>query len=133
MISYQTVKFMKMLAVGAMSISCLITPVLAAQSATQMPNIPMPTLGGKQVWADEYVYAGWRIQQNIYTKHFRLLDPLNTRRAWGDFEACKSALDEVRVKTGLKPKSSHMVLLVHGIARSTGTFSQMQETWKSVV
>ncbi len=29
----------------------------------QKPNVPMPTLGGFQIWADETVHAGWRVQR----------------------------------------------------------------------
>ena len=55
------------------------------------PNLPFPTLGGKQIWADNFIYAGWRIQQNVYTDHFRLLDDRDIRRAWGDEAACREA------------------------------------------
>ncbi|MGQ9575532.1 MAG: hypothetical protein ACUVUC_09450 [Thermoguttaceae bacterium] len=33
----------------------------------------MPTLGGKQFWADELLFHQWRIQRNVLTGHCRLL------------------------------------------------------------
>lgn len=91
-----------------------------------MPNIAAPTLGGKQLWRDTFVHAGWRIQQSVLTKHHRLLDPRDTRRAWGTFKSTRRAFDAIRKQQRIKPPSKQLVLLVHGIARSTGTFSELK-------
>lgn len=48
-----------------------------------MPNINFPTMGGIAFWNDLAEYNGWRIQQNTVTKHCRVLDPEDVRRAWG--------------------------------------------------
>ena len=45
----------------------------------------MPTLGGKVFWGDNFIYAGWRIQENVVTGHHRLLDPDDVRQAWGTY------------------------------------------------
>lgn len=50
------------------------------------PNIAFPTMGGKVFWNDIAQYQGWRIQQNIFTEHCRILDENNIRRAWGSKE-----------------------------------------------
>ncbi|MBC8242729.1 MAG: alpha/beta hydrolase [Alphaproteobacteria bacterium] len=76
---------------------------------------------------DTYVYAQWRIQENILTGLCRLLDPNDVRRAWGEYTACKNTFDAIRVRNRIVPASDHLVLLVHGIARSTKTFSAMQQ------
>lgn len=102
---------------------------LASGAASQgMPNIEVPTLGGTQVWQDTYVHAGWRIQENLLTKHSRLLDPDDTRMAWGNEHDCKSEFDRLRASRKIRPVSKHLVVLVHGIARSTGTFSKMKQS-----
>ena len=44
---------------------------------------PMPTLGGKQFWADELFFHQWRIQRNVFTGHCRLLDEHDLRHASG--------------------------------------------------
>src|SRR5258707_607209 len=53
------------------------------------PNIEMPTLGGRQFWADVECFREWRIQQNVVSKHFRLLDGSDARQAWGTREQCQ--------------------------------------------
>lgn len=48
-----------------------------------MPNIPLPTMGGPIFWNDLASANGWRVQQNGFTNHCRVLDPDNWRFAWG--------------------------------------------------
>jgi hypothetical protein len=81
-------------------------------------NLPLPTLGGDQFWSDEFVYQGWRIQQNVLTQHYRLLDPLDIRRAWGTFEQCRTAFDEWKRRDNIQPPSGRAVITLHGLIRS---------------
>lgn len=53
------------------------------------PNIPTKTLGGNVVWSNIKTANGWKIQQNMFTQHYRILDPNNTRHGWS------SELDEM--------------------------------------
>ena len=78
---------------------CIVTAVPVARA--EPVNIPVKTLGGTQFWADTYVHAGWRIQKNVFTGHFRLLDTQNIRRAWGTLADCRSAFLKIRQRTGL--------------------------------
>ena len=89
-------------------------------------NLPAPTLGGTQLWRDSLVYAGWRIQENVVTGHFRLLDSKNIRRAWGSYAQCKERFDEFKRIEGIQPPSKHLVLLVHGILSSPGNFTALE-------
>ncbi len=50
------------------------------------------TVGGEPIWEDIAEKNGWRIQRNRLTHHARLIDPKNSRRAWGSSEAMKEAL-----------------------------------------
>jgi GTP-binding protein EngB required for normal cell division len=50
---------------------------------SDVPNIPMRTMGGTLFWDNLARYDGWRIQQNTFTGHCRILDPGDVRRAWG--------------------------------------------------
>jgi pimeloyl-ACP methyl ester carboxylesterase len=86
---------------------------------------PLPTLGGKQLWGDVALYAGYRIQRNVWTGHHRLLSPHDLRLAVGDFDACHDALDRVVARTGARPASPHLVLLLHGMFRSKDSFGPM--------
>lgn len=90
-------------------------------------NLPLPTAGGLQLWADEFVRSGWRIQQNLLTGHHRLLDDRDVRRSWGSFEACRVVFEEERLKRGLRLASQHLVVLVHGLGRTRKSFSLMQK------
>lgn len=82
-------------------------------------NIVWPTMGGKQYWADHFILNGWRIQQHVWTKHFRLLDPRDRRYAWGSYEACRSKLAYEHYRRGLGEQiETEAVVLLHGIVRS---------------
>jgi pimeloyl-ACP methyl ester carboxylesterase len=96
------------------------------REAITVPGFAVPTMGGKQFWRDTYVHAGWRLQKNVRTGRHRLLDPKNGKRACGDFERCRARFEEFRSTRGIAPPSDHLVLLVHGIARSAGTFGALQ-------
>lgn len=90
-----------------------------------LPPIPVPTLGGKQFWGDVFLYAGYRIQQNVFTRHFRLLGPADARLASGTFEHCHAVFERIRDQRAAVPESDHVVLLLHGIFRSKDSFSPM--------
>lgn len=67
-------------------------------SGGTLPNVAVKTLGGGPFWIDRTVDAasGWRIQQNRITKHLRLLDAGNRRRAWGfDVNALRAAMRDI--------------------------------------
>ena len=82
------------------------------------PNLPLWTLGGKQFWADQYVFAGWRIQQNVFTGYHRLLNDDGVRRAWGTYEQCRAVFASIRAKQSISTRSSRWVVLIHGLLRS---------------
>jgi hypothetical protein len=88
-------------------------------------NVATGTLGGKQLWADREVLAGWRVQENVITGHCRLLDPANVRKAWGAFESCRTALEAERVRRGLRPRSDRLVVVLHGLGRSRDSLAGM--------
>jgi len=89
------------------------TPVAAA------PNLPTKTLGGREFWGDVAHFHGWRIQRNVLTKHYRLIDGDDVRHAWGTREQCQAKLDEIKRERKLPRMSGEGVLLVHGIIRSS--------------
>jgi pimeloyl-ACP methyl ester carboxylesterase len=90
-------------------------------------NVPMKTLGGRQLWGDVHFFQGWTIQQNILTGHFRLLDPRDVRHAWGSFDVCKEKLDQIRGERKLPAMKGEAVILLHGIFRSSKAMSRVQE------
>lgn len=87
-------------------------------------DFEIPTLGGKYIWADIYLLAGWHIQKNILTNHFRLLDDQNKRRAWGSYDHCLAKLEQFKKDLSLKFPGSHIIILLHGLGRHKNTMSK---------
>lgn len=87
-------------------------------------NIKGPTLGGKYIWSDIYLFAGWRIQKNFLSGHFRLLDDQDKRRAWGGYEHCRDRLETFKSERELHFSSPHLILLLHGLGRHKNTMTK---------
>lgn len=90
----------------------------AADGSGGMPNVKLPTLGGKQFWADVHFFHQWRIQRDVLTGHHRLLNPENQRELWGTLDACRSRLAEVRKEENLPAMSGPAVVVLHGLGRT---------------
>jgi pimeloyl-ACP methyl ester carboxylesterase len=86
----------------------------------------VPTFGGKQLWADEFVHRGYRIQLNVVSKHHRLLGPRDVRLHRGSYEACLRAFDALPGAAERKRQSDHVVLLLHGLFRAKDAFQPME-------
>lgn len=114
---------------GAAAAGCgsAVTDPAREPAPALRPNLPLPTLGGSQVWADQRWRDGRRLQTNVLTGHARLLDPDNVRRAWGDPDACLAALD-LRVPRRAPPPAGErpLVILLHGMGRTRVSFRRMQ-------
>lgn len=112
---------------GALVGLMLFLPALAFGAVTKPWNATLPTLGGKQVWQDTHIRFGWRVQRNLLTGHFRLLDPKDLRRAWGTYAHCVERLNQFDNIGDIQGRGPHLVLMVHGIGRSTGTFRHLEK------
>ena len=93
----------------------------------KIPNFASSTLGGKQFWTDELVRGEWRMQKNVLTGHYRLLDPEGVRRGWGTWEQCKQAWDELDAADELPVLKKKVVLVLHGLVRSRDSMSGMAQ------
>jgi pimeloyl-ACP methyl ester carboxylesterase len=89
-------------------------------------NVPMKTMGGRQFWADVAIYGGWRIQHNVFTDHYRLLDTKDWRRAWGTLAQCQNALDQAKQDGKAKLTSKKLCVLLHGFLRSSHSFGRLK-------
>lgn len=98
----------------------LATATAAAADPPAKPNVNVatPTLGGKQFWTDELLFRGWRIQRNVLTGNYRLLDENDVRRAWGSFPDCRAKLDDAKREQKLEPMRGRVVILLHGLGRT---------------
>ena len=61
-----------------------------------MPNAPTPTMGGKVWWTTIAEYKGWKLQQNMFSQHCRILDSDDVRIAWGNYEGMKQKFDRLK-------------------------------------
>ena len=87
----------------------------------------MKTLGGRQFWGDVRWFHGWRIQQNVLTGHYRLLDKDDYRHASGTLAECQKKLEAVARELKLQPMKGKVVIAVHGIFRSSKSFAKMRD------
>lgn len=123
-----------LLCVFTWTFSLLLGACQSSESKEPMesyPNLPFPTMGGRQLWADVNWFAGWRVQKNVWTGHCRLLDPDNMRRAWGRRPAVEDALFEAKQKRNLQLDGDHLVVLLHGLGRSRSSMAPMQVVLES--
>jgi len=93
----------------------------------ELGNVPMPTLGGVQFWADELFFHRWRIQRNVITGHCRLLDEYNLRHASGTYEECLAKLVGVKRQRELPPMRGKAVVVLHGLGRTRGSMGELCE------
>lgn len=91
-------------------------------------NLPMKTLGGRQLWSDVRLFHQYRIQQHVVSEHFRLLDGGDVRLVWGTLDHCLEELDRIKQRDNLKPMSGKAVILIHGIVRSSKSMNSMLST-----
>ncbi|MGA2062326.1 MAG: alpha/beta hydrolase [Thermoguttaceae bacterium] len=94
-------------------------------SETNQSDFAMPTMGGKQFWSDELFFHKWRIQRNVFTGHYRLLDAQDRRHASGTYEQCREALDDIKIKQGLAPMKGKAVIVLHGLFRSRNSMDSL--------
>ncbi|MDE7354429.1 MAG: hypothetical protein K2O06_15465 [Acetatifactor sp.] len=60
-----------------------------------LPNTPFPVAVNMFYWDTIRECNGWRLQQNEFTRHCRLVDSENIRRAWGTKNAMVKALWDI--------------------------------------
>jgi pimeloyl-ACP methyl ester carboxylesterase len=89
--------------------------------------MPIKTFGGRQFWGDVLFFHDWRIQRNVFTGHYRLLDGKDNRHLSGTLDECKAKLDEIREARKLPKMSGRGVVLIHGIVRSSKTMAKLRE------
>lgn len=61
----------------------------------EMPNIPFPTMGGHVFWNTIASRNGYKLQQNMITRHARILDRDDVRIAWGRIDAMMRVMDRM--------------------------------------
>ncbi len=83
-------------------------------------------LNRTQLWEDAQLHAGWRLQHHVLLGSCRLLDRDQVTRARGRGDDCAAAFERIRREEALAAESRHLVLLLHGMGRSTFIFRDME-------
>lgn len=65
----------------------------------EMPNIEFPTMGGHVFWDTLATENGYKLQKNKLTGHCRILDPEDTRIAWGSEKELSRKLTASGIET----------------------------------
>ena len=88
-------------------------------------SFPFFTCGGLFYWIDRFAYSGWRIQESMWTRRCRLLDPFNIKRAVGSFEQCHDALFYFLKVWKVEQPPKKAVVLIHGLFQCPSSFEKM--------
>lgn len=65
-------------------------------------NIPTPVMDWGIWWNDIQELKGWKVQQNMVTRHVRIIDPNKMRRAWGTQEAMENLFERIAKANHIK-------------------------------
>ena len=101
--------------------------ILPTASQSLNWNWTLPTTGGMQFWTDVQHFHGYRIQRNVYTGHYRLLDVDDVRQAWGTGQQCQQQLQTIATQKGLSPMRGKIVLVLHGLGRTRQSMEPLAE------
>ncbi|SMP38675.1 hypothetical protein SAMN06265222_101168 [Neorhodopirellula lusitana] len=99
-----------------------------SESVAKKLNVPLPTIGGAQLWTDVVFRNGYRVQRNEMTNHYRLLDKKNVRRGWGTKEDAISLLDELCPAPD-PPSEKPIAVLLHGLMRTDGSMKSLEKAF----
>lgn len=89
------------------------------ESASKIPLV------GRQSWGDVHGFHGWRIQQNVSTKQYRLIDSKGVRHSSGSFEECHATLKKIGEDQKLAPMTGPAVIMIHGLLQSSKCMKDM--------
>lgn len=88
-------------------------------------NVVTRTWGGAEFWSDEVIRHGWRIQKNMFSGHYRLLDQNDDRQAWGTEQQCQAALDAVAQREGWPASRGRVIFVLHGLGSFRGRMQRL--------
>lgn len=95
-------------------------------------TIPFFSMGGLFYWQDKYVYAGWKIQENIWSRRCRILDSHNVCRFKGSLRQCRSKLTDYIKDWEITLPSREAVVIIPGLFQGKRTFERLIETFQNV-
>jgi hypothetical protein len=78
-----------------------------------------------QFWTDYRIVAGYRLQRNELTHHWRVLDPKNIRLAWGVFDDCAAAWQSAVATNAPDVTYRRVIILLHGLMRTPRSMTSL--------
>lgn len=60
-----------------------------------LPNIPLPAFPEFFVWDTVCEFNGWKLQQNMITRHARIVDNKDVRIAWGTINGMMKVINRM--------------------------------------
>lgn len=104
--------------------------VLAALAVAGLAALGVQ-LNRTQLWEDREIYGGWRLQEHVVLGSCRLLGRDDATRARGLGDDCAVELEAAKRDGQATPAGRHLVMLVHGMGRSTYLFHDMQSALRA--
>lgn len=90
------------------------------------------TFGGQQLWEDVFVYKKWRIQRNIISKTYRVLDAWDIRRANGSFDACWHYFERCIKIFQIPTPNQRVMVMIHGLGGQKNQFKKLSNLCESL-
>lgn len=87
-------------------------------TGSSMPNIELPTMGGKVFWEELASRGGYRLQRNVWDGHCRILDDDDVRVAWGDEGQMRAELRRLTEAGWSEPRYGDVI----GVRRMGGIY-----------
>lgn len=128
-------RFSTALSIGVIMVGCFfggceVIGQTESDTVAKNLNVPLPTIGGAQLWTDLENRAGYRLQRNSVSGHCRVLDPKNIRRGWGSETDALQLLDEL-CPAPPEPSAKPMVVLIHGLMRTDSSMKSLEKALRA--
>jgi pimeloyl-ACP methyl ester carboxylesterase len=98
-----------------------VTPPSLARRALDWRGVT-----GFQAWGDIAWLQGYRMQRHAIEGTYRVLSPKREVLAQGDRTGCETFFHELREKHSLQPMRGEVVLLLHGIVRTSWSMVRLE-------
>ena len=72
------------------------TNSLKSEHPLSMPNLKLKVINEHKWWNVLDSYNGWELQVHKITRHCRIIDDQNYRRAWGGKDAMKELFKQIK-------------------------------------
>ncbi|MFG0290954.1 MAG: esterase/lipase family protein [Rhodopirellula sp. JB044] len=115
---------------GLLCGGCEVVGQSESDTVAKNLNVPLPTIGGAQLWTDLENRSGYRLQRNALSGHCRVLDPNNIRRGWGNEAEAMELLDNLCGDVP-DPSAKPTAVLIHGLMRTDASMKSLEKALRA--